>query len=94
MGTPVPPKKEVQQIVQDTPAQTVPDKTLPIVNAQPEPEPETPAVTYILNTNSKKFHRPNCSSVGDMKEKNKLPSSDDRDTIVSRGYVPCKRCNP
>lgn len=86
MGTPEPPKKEVQQ--------TVPDKTLPAVGADPAPEPETPAVTYILNTNSKKFHRPNCSSVGDMKEKNKLPSSDDRDTIVSRGYVPCKRCNP
>ena len=29
-------------------------------------------VTYIVNTNTRKFHRPDCSSVKDMKAKNKI----------------------
>ena len=55
-----------------------------------EPEEET----YILNTSSKKFHKPSCSSVGDMKEKNKREVTASRDELISDGYAPCKRCNP
>ena len=51
-------------------------------------------VTYIVNTNSGKFHRPSCDSVHDMSEKNRLESTDDRETLIERGYVPCKRCKP
>ena len=51
-------------------------------------------VTYILNTNTKKFHLPNCSSVRDMKDKNKKEVSCSRDEVIDMGYVPCKRCNP
>jgi DNA-entry nuclease len=50
--------------------------------------------TYVLNRSSSKFHYAACESVDDMSEKNKIYSSDDRDTIVSQGYDPCKRCNP
>lgn len=49
---------------------------------------------YILNTNTKKFHYPWCSSVSDMKAKNKKEFSGSRDDVISSGYVPCKRCNP
>lgn len=49
---------------------------------------------YVLNTNTKKFHIPSCSSVGDMKEKNKEYFSGDRQAVINRGFVPCKRCNP
>ena len=48
---------------------------------------------YIGNRNTKKFHYANCSSVGEMKEKNKVPIAT-RDEAISKGYVPCKRCNP
>ena len=51
-------------------------------------------VTYILNKNSKKFHRPTCDSVKDMKEKNKEYSTKTREEIIADGYDPCKRCNP
>lgn len=51
-------------------------------------------VTYILNTNSRKFHSPDCSSVKDIKDKNKVESSAGRDEIIGWGYAPCKRCNP
>ena len=50
--------------------------------------------TYILNTNSKKFHVPTCSSVGQMKESNKQEYTGSRDDIIAQGYEPCKRCNP
>ena len=54
----------------------------------------TAEATYILNRNTKKFHYSDCPSVSDMSEKKKLPSSQDRETIIALGYVPCKRCNP
>ena len=52
------------------------------------------ARTYVLNTNTHKFHVPGCSSVSQMKEKNKRTVEDSRDSIISQGYEPCKRCNP
>lgn len=54
----------------------------------------TAPVTYILNTNTHKFHAPDCASVEDIKDKNKMESSAGRDEIIGWGYAPCKRCNP
>lgn len=51
-------------------------------------------VTYVLNTNTKKFHFSSCSSVRDMKDKNKKEVSCSRDEVIDMGYVPCKRCEP
>ncbi|WP_304427129.1 DNA/RNA non-specific endonuclease [uncultured Adlercreutzia sp.] len=52
------------------------------------------AQDYVLNTNSKKFHVPGCSSVGQMKDKNRQDVNDTRENIIAQGYDPCKRCNP
>ena len=52
------------------------------------------SASYIANKNTKKFHYPSCSSVSDMKEKNKLYYEGSRDDLINQGYVPCKRCNP
>lgn len=49
---------------------------------------------YVLNTNSKKFHRPDCSSVGQMSAKNREDVEDARESLIAKGYDPCKRCNP
>lgn len=49
---------------------------------------------YVLNTNSKKFHVPSCSSVGQMSAKNRKDVKDARENIIEQGYDPCKRCNP
>lgn len=51
-------------------------------------------VTYVLNTNTKKFHYPSCSSVDQMKDKNKKEVTCSRDEVIGMGYEPCKRCNP
>lgn len=52
------------------------------------------SISYVLNTNTKKFHYPSCSSVKQMKESNKQYFEGDRDDVIARGYVPCKKCNP
>mgnify|MGYP001376845068 FL=1 len=49
---------------------------------------------YVLNTNSKKFHLPSCSSVGQMSPKNREDVEDTRENLIANGYDPCKRCNP
>ena len=49
---------------------------------------------YVLNTNTKKFHRPSCSSVAQMSPENKAAFSGSREELVAAGYDPCKRCNP
>lgn len=49
---------------------------------------------YILNTNSKKFHYPDCSSVDDMSAKNKQDYAGNREDLINQGYDPCGRCNP
>ena len=54
---------------------------------------ETTGITYVLNTNTKKIHYPDCSSVDDMKEKNKA-FTDDYEEAIAQGYKPCGRCKP
>lgn len=49
---------------------------------------------YIVNINTNKFHQPNCSSVSSIKAKNRIDYFGMRDTLVSKGYQPCKKCNP
>lgn len=51
-------------------------------------------MTYILNTNTKKFHLSGCSSVNQMAENNKKKYSGTRDEVIDMGYTPCGRCNP
>lgn len=50
--------------------------------------------TYILNTNNKKFHKTDCSSVTHIKDSNKKNYTGSREDIISQGYTPCGHCNP
>lgn len=61
----------------------------------------TPAATraaqaevYVLNTNTKKFHLPGCSSVRQISDNNRGTFTGDRETLMAQGYAPCKSCNP
>lgn len=49
---------------------------------------------YVLNTGSKKFHRPDCSGVESIKEKNRESFTGTRAELVAQGYVPCGICQP
>lgn len=50
--------------------------------------------TYVLNTNTHKFHYPDCPSVKDIKPKNYQETTLSRDELIDQGYKPCGRCNP
>lgn len=52
------------------------------------------ASSYVLNTNSHKFHLPSCSSVDTISPKNRKDVNESREQIIREGYAPCKRCNP
>lgn len=50
--------------------------------------------TYVLNTNTKRFHYPDCKSATDMKPKNRKDVTASREELLAQDYVPCGRCNP
>ena len=75
----------------ETSAEPIPDRA---PSAATEVSEEDAQVNYIANTNSKKFHLPTCSSVKDMKERNKWYFTGTREELIQQGYEPCKRCKP
>lgn len=63
-------------------------------NIKETSEVESISKEYVLNKNTHKFHNSNCSSVSQMKESNTEYYIGTREEIISKGYEPCKRCNP
>ena len=65
---------------------------------QPPVETQAPvqnnSSSYVVNTNTGKFHYPSCSRVGDIKAENRWDYTGSRDDLIAQGYVPCKRCDP
>ncbi len=50
--------------------------------------------SYVINRNSRVFHRPSCSSVGKIAEKNREDVETTREDLIAQGYDPCKSCKP
>lgn len=50
--------------------------------------------SYVLNTNTKKFHYPSCKDVKKIKPENYATSSLSRDDIIAQGYSSCGHCHP
>ncbi len=77
------------------PPATEPPATEPPATEPPATEPPTVgAVTYVINTNSGKFHEPDCRSAQKISPSNRAETDKDRDTLVSEGYSPCGICKP
>ena len=49
---------------------------------------------YILNTNTMKFHSKDCSSIKDIKPKNKESYNGTKAWLIDNGYSSCGICNP
>lgn len=62
--------------------------------AAEQPARSAPVIDYVLNTNTGKFHYPDCSSVDQIKPEHWLDFSGNREDVIARGYQPCKKCNP
>ena len=50
--------------------------------------------SYVLNTRSEIFHRPDCGSVKKMSAHNRVDVEMTRDEVIGAGYRPCQNCNP
>lgn len=61
---------------------------------EPSEQTTTDEPDYVLNNNTRKFHRPSCSSVEDIKPSNREDYTGSREALIKRGYEPCKRCRP
>lgn len=57
-------------------------------------QPDTISETYILNTNSRKFHRPDCSSASQISDANREEYTGTREELIEQGYTPCGYCKP
>ena len=76
-------------------------ESVPEDSGQRAAEPEEKALTddlqerdYVVNLNTGKFHLPDCASVSEMREKNRLYVHCSRTELTDRGYEPCRNCNP
>lgn len=72
-------------VYEPSPEVEAPDRSLPVTTGE---------ITYVANTNTRKFHRPDCDSVLDMKTKNRWDTTLSREELIEQGYEPCKRCKP
>lgn len=91
------PKAETAAQAQEQPKAETPKpstETSTPVAATPAPAPAADPQTGMVigNRNSKKYHEPSCSSVKDMKEKNKV-TFDSAEAAEAKGYEPCARCH-
>lgn len=57
-------------------------------------DPAEQEISYILNTNSGRFHLPDCSGAANMSEKNKQVVTASRADMIAQGYTPCSQCKP
>lgn len=50
--------------------------------------------TYVLNTDTMKFHRPSCRDVSRISPSNYATSNRSRNDLISSGYSACGHCSP
>lgn len=55
-------------------------------------QPQTSS--YVVNTNTGKFHFPSCRDVNKIKPENYWAYDGTRDDLINQGYSPCGHCNP
>lgn len=79
------------------PAETEPEATEPPETNPPATQPpadETEGMDYVLNTNSMKFHDPDCEWAQKISDRNRLDYTGSREDLIERGYTPCGGCDP
>ncbi len=50
--------------------------------------------SFVLNENTKKIHKPDCSSVATIKTENRRNYEGSRQKLIDSGYEPCGACKP
>ena len=86
-------------LVEDPIQQADTDKKEDVTPTFPAPirgtsTPEISGFNYVVNKNTKKFHKPSCRYVDDIKSSNRWNYQGERAYLISRNYKPCKTCKP
>lgn len=67
------------------------ESTPAVEEPKKETQQDTQSVSYVLNTKTKKFHKPSC---GSLPTSNRKDTNMSRDEVIAQGYQACKKCNP
>ncbi len=59
-----------------------------------EPAADATGESYILNTNTMKFHLPSCGSAKQIQAEHREDFEGEREDLLEKGYEPCGKCNP
>lgn len=89
---PAQPSKPINPSTPTNPVQPSNPGGVTVVNGLNQVSPSE--AVYTLNKSSKKFHYPNCSSAHQISDRNVFYTNSSRSDVMSKGYVPCRRCNP
>ncbi len=71
-----------------------PDLCSRILDAVPDTAIGNTPAAYILNIRSNRFHRPECTGLSDMSEKNRVDFFGSRDILLATGFKACQICSP
>ena len=78
----------------EAPTEAPTDPPAPAQEETPAEQPVENTRTYVINTNTRKFHYPSCSSAKRISDANRSEYTGTRDDLIAQGYDPCERCNP
>lgn len=78
----------------EAPTEAPTDPPAPVQEEAPAEQPAENTRTYVINTNTGKFHYPSCSSAKRISDANRSEYTGTRDDLIAQGYDPCERCNP
>lgn len=87
-------EKITEEVTEEETEEIAEEETEEVTEETAESQEPVQTNTYILNTNTKKFHFVECKSVKKMKESNKLEYTGTRDEVIAQGYSPCGNCHP
>ncbi len=74
--------------------ETISETTIISISTTPDEITEYEHNDYILNTNTYRFHYPDCYCVELMNESNKEYYTGYREDVILKGFEPCQKCNP
>ena len=80
-------------VIAESDGKTVTFRTEKEADTATNPTGNSALQTYIGNTNSKKFHLPDCTSVKSIQDANRVDFETRLDAVLA-GYEPCGRCKP
>ena len=81
----------VKHVAQSVETNNVQNNDAATKSEEPAKQP-TVSYSYVLNTNTKRIHKPTCSSVNEMNPNNRQPTNRSIEQLEAEGYVKCKRC--